>query len=113
MDGFTFFKSYYESAHHLSDKDQALFYKCIMDYMFTGKEPDIEGHLMGFWLLIKPNLDTSKKRAKAGTEQNQKQIKTKSKLKQRRSPHLLRIRRRIRIRIRNIKKNIQKKIFLI
>jgi len=60
MDGFTFFKSYYESAQHLSDKDQAQFYKLIMDYMFTGEEPQLQGHLMGFWLLVKPNLDTSK-----------------------------------------------------
>jgi len=84
MDGFTFFKSYYESAQHLSDKDQAQFYKLIMDYMFTGEEPQLQGHLMGFWLLTKPNLDTSKSRAKAGqrkSKANQKQIKPKSKPK--------------------------------
>lgn len=84
MDGFTFFKSYYESAQHLSDQDQAHFYKMIMDYMFTGEEPEIEGHLMGFWLLVKPTLDTSKKRAKAGQKKsnaNQTQIKKKSKPK--------------------------------
>jgi len=84
MDGFTFFKSYYESAQHLSDKDQAQFYKLIMDYMFTGEEPQLQGHLMGFWLLTKPNLDTSKSRAKAGqtkSKENQKKIKPKSKPK--------------------------------
>jgi len=102
MDGFTFFKSYYESAQHLSDKDQAQFYKLIMDYMFTGEEPQLQGHLMGFWLLVKPNLDTSKSRAKAGqtkskpnldtsksrakagqtkSKENQKKIKPKSKPK--------------------------------
>ena len=84
MDGFTFFKSYYESAQHLSDKDQAQFYKLIMDYMFTGVEPQLQGHLMGFWLLTKPNLDTSKNRAKAGqtkSKANQKQIKSKTKPK--------------------------------
>ena len=82
MDGFTFFKSYYESAQHLSNKDQAAFYKLIMDYMFTGQEPSIDGHLMGFWLLIKPNLDTSKSRSKSGqkkSKQNQNKIKTESK----------------------------------
>lgn len=55
-----------------------------MDYMFTGKEPQVEGHLMGFWLLVKPNLDTSKNRAKAGqtkSKQNQNKIKPKSKPK--------------------------------
>jgi len=84
MDGFTFFKSYYESAQHLSDKDQAQFYKLIMDYMFTGEEPQLQGHLMGFWLLTKPNLDTSKSRAKAGqakSKPNQKKNKPKSKSK--------------------------------
>ena len=84
MDGFTFFSSYYESAQHLNDDDQALFYKIIMDYMFIGKEPKLDGHLMGFWLLVKPNLDTSKSRAKAGqkkSKQNQTEIKTESNTK--------------------------------
>ncbi len=82
MDGFNFFRSYYASAQHLSDEDQALFYKIIMDYMFTDTEPQLEGHLMGFWLLVKPTLDISKKRSKAGhtkSKTNQKQIKPKSK----------------------------------
>jgi len=84
MDGFTFFRSYYESAQHLNDDDQAVFYKLIMDYMFTGLEPKLDGHLMGFWLLVKPNLDTSKSRAKAGqtkSKPNQKRNKPKSKPK--------------------------------
>ena len=84
MDGFTFFKSYYESAQHLNDADQALFYKLVMDYMFTGEEPNLTGHIMGFWLLAKPNLDTSKARAKSGqtkSKPNQKTIKRKSKPK--------------------------------
>ena len=84
MDGFTFFKSYYESAQHLNDEDQAMFYKLIMDYMFTGDEPVLDGHLMGFWLLVKPNLDTSKARSKAGqteSKQNQNRIKRKSNTK--------------------------------
>lgn len=82
MQGFNFFRSYYESAQHLSDEDQAHFYKMIMDYMFTGEEPQITGHLMGFWLLVKPNLDISIKRSKAGqnkSKADQKKIKTTSK----------------------------------
>ena len=55
-----------------------------MDYMFTNKEPSATGHLMGFWLLVKPTLDTSKKRANAGQKKakaKQKQIKPKSNTK--------------------------------
>ena len=66
MDGFTFFKSYHDSAQHLTKKDQALFYKIIIDYIFTGVEPSGSGHLMGYWLLTKPNLDTSIARGKSG-----------------------------------------------
>ncbi len=74
MDGFTFFKSYHDSAQHLSKKDQSLFYKMIIDYIFKSEEPTATGHIMGFWLLTKPTLDKSIARAKSG----QTQIKTKS-----------------------------------
>jgi len=107
MDGFTFFKSYYESAQHLSDKDQAQFYKLIMDYMFTSEEPQLQGHLMGFWLLVKPNLDTSKSRAKAGqtkSNANQNKIKPKSKPK----PSPLEDKERDKDKDKDIKKQVKK-----
>jgi len=82
MYGFTFFKSYHEAAKHLSDEDQGIFYKAILDYMFDDVTPTFEGHLMGFWMLVEPNLKTSKLRSKAGkteSKQNQKEIKPESK----------------------------------
>ena len=70
LEGFTFFTSYYNSAQHLTQKDQAIFYKMIIDYAFSGKEPNEKGHLMGYWELTKPNIDTSIARSKAGKSKN-------------------------------------------
>lgn len=80
MDGFNFFRSYYEASKHLSDIEQGMFYKLIMEYMFEDKEPEIDGALMGFWVLLKPTLDISKTRSKASqTKSKAKQTEIKQK----------------------------------
>jgi len=80
MDGFNFFRSYYEASKHLTDIEQGMFYKFIMEYMFENKEPEIDGALMGFWVLVKPTLDISKARSKASqTKSKSKQTEIKHK----------------------------------
>ncbi len=51
-----------------------------MEYMFDEIEPTVKGHLMGYWLLTKPNLNVSKAKSKP----NQTQTKTESKQNQNR-----------------------------
>ena len=64
---FTFYRSYYNAAMEMSAKDQLAFLKAVIQYSLDG-ETDVElasAPKMGF-VLIKPNLDTARKKAEAG-----------------------------------------------
>lgn len=64
---FTFFASYYEALQYLSNEDSGQMFKAICEYALNGQEPDLyDPILKGYWTLIKPTLDISIKRSKAG-----------------------------------------------
>ena len=56
---FSFFRSYYEAARDLSKKERAEFYEAIIEYSFTGKEPEVKGVVSICWKLVKPTLEKS------------------------------------------------------
>ena len=56
---FSFFRSYYEAAQDLSKKERAEFYEAIIEYSFTGKEPEVKGVVSICWKLVKPTLEKS------------------------------------------------------
>ena len=58
-DSLVFHKSYYEALKSLEPKKRAEMYDAIMEYTFNGIEPDFKDFLNGYWLLIKPNIDSS------------------------------------------------------
>ena len=66
----SFFRSYYEAACLITDQtDRADFYHAIFTYVFTGKEPTyITGTPLAMFKLVKPNLDSSLKKADAGSK---------------------------------------------
>lgn len=87
--GFSFYRSYFEAAKELPTKeDQAEFLMAVLGYVFDGKEPEIHGVASAMFKLAKPNLETSVKRANAGSSdkrknkeesnENQNEIKTES-----------------------------------
>ena len=87
VNGFTFYKSYFESLVSLPEEDQAKLLRAIVYYVFKDENPELDGILSALWILMKPNLDTSKSRSlnpqnKNKTKQKQKQNKKETKKKQ-------------------------------
>ena len=74
MNQFSFFRSYFEATRLLEDEDRLEFYDAILGFMFDEKEPNFNGIKQMAWTLIKPNLETSKVKSKAGSA-NQKKSK--------------------------------------
>ncbi len=70
MNGFTFFRNYYEAINDprngLSEEEQGHIYNAIFAYMFDGEEPELEGACRMAFNLIKVSLDLSKTRSEAG-----------------------------------------------
>ena len=79
VNGFTFYKSYFESLVSLPEEDQAKLLRAIVYYVFKDENPELDGILSALWILMKPNLDTSKSRSL--NPQNKNKIKTKKKQK--------------------------------
>lgn len=86
---FQFFRSFYDAARKIPDKEmQADFLLAICEYALNGNPPEETGIIGALFELVKPNLDTSRKRAQAGrvggeakrsnTEANAKQDEAKS-----------------------------------
>ena len=89
---FSFFRSFYEAAGKFKEKKkQADFLMAICDYALNGKENELSGEVGLAFTLVKPVLDKSRARAKAGTagglknkksagesKPNQKQTESKS-----------------------------------
>lgn len=63
---FTFYRSYWEALQTLPKKDRLQAYEAITDYALNGTEPHLTGPASTAFILIKPTLDTGRKRAEAG-----------------------------------------------
>lgn len=64
---FTFFRSFYEAALLLDNKEQqADFFLSLCAYALNGEEPELTGASAALFLLAKPNLDASKRKASSG-----------------------------------------------
>ena len=66
-DAFLFFRSYKESLDHLPDDMRGRMYTAIAEFALDGVEPKLEGVEMAIWLMVRPNLLISRKRANAGS----------------------------------------------
>ena len=85
ISGFTFFKSYYESICYLEPEDKKEMLEAIVDFIFLDKEPDFDGFKASIWVIIKPNLTSSKNKSskyqekmKSKSKRNQNKTKSKS-----------------------------------
>ena len=64
---FTFYRSFYHSALCLPPKQRLILLETIIRYALDGEEPpELKGSLNAMFLMIKPNLDTARKKAEAG-----------------------------------------------
>lgn len=58
---FKFFASYLEAACELNAKDRGDFLYAVVQYGINGEEVPLKKSLRPLWLVIKPNLDNSRK----------------------------------------------------
>lgn len=64
--GFMFHDSYYEAAQTLPQEQQGEFYKMLVDYACGGVEPECEGVMRLGFDLVRPVIDKSVMRSRAG-----------------------------------------------
>ena len=82
---FTFYRSYYEAIKQLKKADQAAVLMAICAYALDEEMPGLTGTPAAIFALIKPTLDTSRRKAasgKAGGESKQTASKTETNPKQ-------------------------------
>lgn len=60
---FTFYRSYYEALQHLKKPDQAAVYSAICAYALDEQEPNLTGAAAAAFTLIRPTLDTGRRKA--------------------------------------------------
>ena len=66
---FTFFASYYEALRYLPDDGCGKMLKAMCEYAFSDTEPQFSDPTQqGYWTLIKPILNRSLERSKAGRQ---------------------------------------------
>ena len=66
IDGFIFYASYYDGISELPEEEQGKLYVALMNYAFSGKDPELTGALSMAFKFIKPTLDANIKRRMAG-----------------------------------------------
>lgn len=66
---FTFFVSYWQAIEELPEKDQLPILKAIIKYALFGEEPTaLRGVRRAVFLLVKPTLDSSRKKSASGKQ---------------------------------------------
>ena len=86
-DSVIFYRSFYESIQTLDLEIQAEVYNAIFNYSLNHLEPDLKGVPLGFFTLIKPQLDANHQRFINGNKQKNKRngSETEAKPKQKKS----------------------------
>ena len=77
INGFTFYRNYYELLDNLSNKDKLIMLEAIVDYVFKDKEPELTGLNKAIWINIKLPIDKSKSILKEVKNKNQTKTKMK------------------------------------
>lgn len=81
-DGFLFYRSYYEAIQKLAKKDRLSAYEAIFEYALNENELELSGAQSAVFMLIKPTLDASKKKAESGRMGGKARSKSKAPSKQ-------------------------------
>lgn len=63
---FTFYKSYYEALSSLPKGSRLAVYEAIADYALNGNEPVLSGSAATAFVLIRPTLDSGRRKAESG-----------------------------------------------
>ena len=63
---FLFYRSFYEAAKHLDKEAQADFLMAVCAYSLDGDVPDLSGVAAAMFALVRPTLETSRKKSASG-----------------------------------------------
>ena len=63
---FLFYRSFYEAAKHLDKEAQADFMMAVCAYSLDGDVPDLSGVAAAMFALVRPTLETSRKKSASG-----------------------------------------------
>ena len=67
MDSFQFFRSYWEAIKCLPDEERLKAYDAICGYALDEEDPQVEGIAKAVFIMAKPYLDSSRKKAVSGS----------------------------------------------
>ena len=81
-DGFLFYRSYYEAIQKLAKKDRLSAYEAIFEYALNENELGLSGAQAAVFMLIKPTLDASNKKAESGRMGGKARSKSEAPVKQ-------------------------------
>jgi len=73
QNGFTFYRSYYEAAQGLPDKQRLALYDSMLAYMMEDLKPNLSGASNAMFVLMKPTLDKSKTRSRVRRDSAEKE----------------------------------------
>lgn len=79
---FTFYRSYYEAIRALPKKDQTAVLLAVCAYALDNKEPNLSGTAKAVFTLIRPTLDTSRRKSQSGKKGGENGSKTEANGKQ-------------------------------
>lgn len=79
---FTFYRSYYEAISVLPKKDQTAVLLAVCAYALDNKEPNLSGTAKAVFTLIRPTLDTSRRKSQSGKKGGENGSKTEANGKQ-------------------------------
>ncbi|GAP70585.1 hypothetical protein BA6E_12517 [Bacteroidales bacterium 6E] len=65
-ESFVFYRSFIDAIRTLPEGDQLILFNAIADFALDQKEPEMEGTIKGFWMLIRPNIEANNKRYENG-----------------------------------------------
>ena len=82
---FTFYRSYYEAICELPKKEQLDVLMSIIAYALDGTMPELSRTSKAVFLLVKPTLDTGRKKASSG-RRGGKQVRSKSEANRKQGP---------------------------
>ena len=72
---FIFFASYYEAIKNLSEEEQGLFYKTLVEYAIVNKQPkNLTPACKACFVILKPFLDSSINQYRARVEMVKKEV---------------------------------------
>ncbi len=80
-DSFIFYRSFYESAKELNQKDRLKFYDAVIEFALNQNETELKGASKAVFIAIKPQIIANNKRYENGTKGGRKkgnQTKTKT-----------------------------------